>query len=69
MGIYAGLGFAQAICFFFTGSMFAFLGFFASKKLHKQAIQRVMHAPMSFFETTVCILSLYRFLGLIWSIH
>ena len=52
MGIYAGLGFAQAACFFLTGSMFAFLSFFASKKLHKQAIERVMNAPMSFFETT-----------------
>ncbi|KAG6900220.1 hypothetical protein C0993_001289 [Termitomyces sp. T159_Od127] len=34
------------------GSMFAYITFFASQSLHKAAITRVMHAPMSFFETT-----------------
>ncbi|TFK46118.1 ABC transporter [Heliocybe sulcata] len=52
MGIYAGLGVSQAITFFFMGSMFAFLTYFASRQLHRAAINRVMHAPMSFFETT-----------------
>ncbi|KAF5382133.1 hypothetical protein D9615_004305 [Tricholomella constricta] len=52
MGIYAFLGVAQAIAFFIMGSMFALLTYFASQSLHKAAIDRVMHAPMSFFETT-----------------
>ena len=35
MGVYAGLGIAQAVAFFLMGSMFAFLSYFASKQLHK----------------------------------
>ena len=53
MGIYAGLGISQAIGFFLMGLMFSFLTFYASRGLHKASIDRVMHAPMSFFETTV----------------
>ncbi|OCH95476.1 P-loop containing nucleoside triphosphate hydrolase protein [Obba rivulosa] len=52
MGIYAGLGVAQAITFFMMGSCFAVLTYFASRQLHRAAIKRVMYAPMSFFETT-----------------
>ncbi|KAF9267240.1 ABC transporter [Marasmius fiardii PR-910] len=52
MGIYAALGVAQAIAVFIMGSAFALLTFFASQKLHRAAILRVMNAPMSFFETT-----------------
>ncbi|KAI0768063.1 P-loop containing nucleoside triphosphate hydrolase protein [Trametes elegans] len=52
MGIYAGLGVAQALTFFMMGSTFAILTYFSSKQLHRAAIFRVMHAPMSFFETT-----------------
>ncbi|KAF8072009.1 ABC transporter [Lyophyllum atratum] len=52
MGIYAFLGVSQAVAFFIMGSMFALLTYFASQSLHKSAIERVMHAPMSFFETT-----------------
>uniref|UniRef100_A0A8H7Y0W3 ABC transporter n=1 Tax=Psilocybe cubensis TaxID=181762 RepID=A0A8H7Y0W3_PSICU len=52
MGLYAMLGVAQAIFSFTMGATFALLTFFASQSLHKQAIKRVMHAPMSFFETT-----------------
>ncbi|KAL5494990.1 hypothetical protein ACEPAI_452 [Sanghuangporus weigelae] len=52
MGIYAGLGLSQAFWFFGSGAMFAFLSYFASKTLHLRAIERVMHAPMTFFETT-----------------
>ncbi|KAF8896247.1 ABC transporter [Infundibulicybe gibba] len=55
MGIYAFLGVSQALANFLMGSMFAMLTFFASQTLHKRAIERVMHAPMSFFETTVSI--------------
>ncbi|KAI0635675.1 P-loop containing nucleoside triphosphate hydrolase protein [Trametes polyzona] len=52
MGVYAGLGVAQALTFFMMGSTFAILTYFSSKQLHRMAIKRVMHAPMSFFETT-----------------
>ncbi|KAL1937459.1 hypothetical protein VTO73DRAFT_13182 [Trametes versicolor] len=52
MGIYAGLGVAQALTFFMMGATFATLTYFSSKSLHRAAINRVMHAPMSFFETT-----------------
>ncbi|PPQ68225.1 hypothetical protein CVT26_005758 [Gymnopilus dilepis] len=52
MGIYAGLGASQAFFSFIMGATFALLTYFASQALHKAAIKRVMHAPMSFFETT-----------------
>ncbi|KAF9000599.1 ABC transporter [Cyathus striatus] len=52
MGIYAGLGVSQAIAAFLMGSTFSMLTYFASQRLHRNAIERVMHAPMSFFETT-----------------
>ncbi|KAJ3876293.1 ABC transporter [Lentinula edodes] len=52
MGIYAGLGVAQAAAMFLMGTTFAMLTYFASQRLHKAAIERVMRAPMSFFETT-----------------
>jgi hypothetical protein len=70
MGIYAGLGIAQAFTGFLNGTIIAFIVYSASKRLHhvgsactclslfhltswKDAISRVMHSPMSFFETTV----------------
>jgi ABC-type multidrug transport system fused ATPase/permease subunit len=52
MAIYATLGISQAIAFFFMGVVFAFFTYAASKNLHRAAIKRVIHAPMSFFETT-----------------
>ncbi|TFK72957.1 ABC transporter [Pluteus cervinus] len=52
MGLYAFLGFSQALASFLMGSTFAMLAYFASQHLHRAAIHRVMHAPMSFFETT-----------------
>ena len=52
MGIYAGLGVGQAIAMFFMGCCFAMLTYFSSQRLHKWSIQSVLHAPMSFFETT-----------------
>ncbi|EJD45804.1 ABC transporter [Auricularia subglabra TFB-10046 SS5] len=50
--IYAALGVCQAIGFFFIGSLFAFFTYFASQSLHKAAVERILHAPMSFFDTT-----------------
>ncbi|KIM84372.1 hypothetical protein PILCRDRAFT_96946 [Piloderma croceum F 1598] len=52
MGIYGGIGVSQAVVNFTMGAMFALLTYYASQRLHKAAIERVMHAPMSFFETT-----------------
>lgn len=52
MAIYAGLGVSQAFWTFLSGAMFASLSYFASKRLHQAAIERVLHAPMSFYETT-----------------
>ncbi|KAG7096565.1 hypothetical protein E1B28_003986 [Marasmius oreades] len=52
MAIYAVLGVAQAVFMFIMGSTFAMLTYFASQRLHRAAIRRVMNAPMSFFETT-----------------
>ena len=52
MGIYAALGVAQAITLFSMGCCFAMLTYFSSQRLHKWSIQSVLHAPMSFFETT-----------------
>ncbi|KAJ7183174.1 ABC transporter [Mycena filopes] len=61
MGIYAMLGLSQAIFFFGMGSTFALLTYFASQNLHKRALTRVMHAPMSFFETTPLGRIMHRF--------
>ncbi|KAF8624506.1 hypothetical protein AX15_005822 [Amanita polypyramis BW_CC] len=52
MGLYAALGVSQAFTSFLMGSSFAMLTYFASQSLHKIASERVIHAPMSFFETT-----------------
>ncbi|KIP05008.1 hypothetical protein PHLGIDRAFT_14797, partial [Phlebiopsis gigantea 11061_1 CR5-6] len=52
MGVYAGLGVSQAIGFFLMGMLFSLLTYYASRELHRSSIKRVMHAPMSFFETT-----------------
>ena len=52
MGIYAALGVSLALGFFFMGLIFALITYYASRNLHQGALNRVMHAPMSFFETT-----------------
>ena len=52
MGIYAALGITTALGFFLMGGIFALITFYASRGLHQASLNRVMHAPMSFFETT-----------------
>jgi len=52
MGIYAALGVSLTIMFFITGGIVGAFTYFASKSLHRRTITSVMHAPMSFFETT-----------------
>ncbi|KZO92802.1 ABC transporter [Calocera viscosa TUFC12733] len=52
MGVYAAWGVFQALSNFLNGTVFSMLTFYASQALHRDAINRVMHAPMSFFDTT-----------------
>lgn len=52
MGGYAALGVAQALGSFLMGLCAVFIGFNASSHLHYVSIHGVMHAPMSFFDTT-----------------
>ncbi|KAH9068493.1 ABC transporter [Lactarius deliciosus] len=52
MGIYATLGIGQALAAFSNGITVAFIVYSASRRLHDNAITRVMLSPMSFFETT-----------------
>ena len=52
MGIYAALGVGLTITLFTSGTAVGFLTYFASKTIHRKTITTVMHAPMSFFETT-----------------
>lgn len=52
MGGYAALGAAQAVASFLMGVCGVYVGYNASASLHYVAINGVMHAPMSFFDTT-----------------
>lgn len=52
MGVYAALGVSQALGAFMVGVAFAMLSYVASKRLHHEAIRRVLHAPVSWFEST-----------------
>ncbi|KAI9463348.1 ABC transporter [Lactarius psammicola] len=52
MGIYAALNVGQALATFLNGITVAFIVYSASRRMHDNAITRVMLSPMSFFETT-----------------
>jgi ATP-binding cassette subfamily C (CFTR/MRP) protein 1 len=52
MGIYAFLGVAQSIASFLMGLAGVYIGYNASKTLFTEAATGVLHAPMSFFDTT-----------------
>ncbi|KAI1503509.1 P-loop containing nucleoside triphosphate hydrolase protein [Biscogniauxia marginata] len=52
IGVYAGLGTAQALLMFSFSLMLTVFGTNASKHLLKQAMTRTLRAPMSFFDTT-----------------
>jgi ATP-binding cassette, subfamily C (CFTR/MRP), member 1 len=52
IGVYAGLGTAQALLMFCFSVMLTIFGTNASKKLLRQAVTRTLRAPMSFFDTT-----------------
>lgn len=52
IGIYAALGFMQALMMFVFSVTLSILGTRASRIMLKQAMTRVLRAPMSFFDTT-----------------
>ncbi|KAJ7459489.1 multidrug resistance-associated ABC transporter [Mycena galericulata] len=52
MGVYAALGFAQALFSFFSSFAFAVVSLFASLSLFKAALAHVLRSPTSFFDTT-----------------
>jgi ABC-type multidrug transport system fused ATPase/permease subunit len=52
MGGYAAFGIGQAVGLLCMGQVFAFFTYFSSRTLHRRALERVAHAPTSFFDTT-----------------
>ncbi|GKT40843.1 multidrug resistance protein fer6 [Colletotrichum spaethianum] len=52
IGIYAGLGALQAVLMFVFSLLLSILGTKSSKVMLRQAVTRVLRAPMSFFDTT-----------------
>jgi ABC-type multidrug transport system fused ATPase/permease subunit len=52
IGVYAGLGVMQAILMFTFSVLLSILGTNASKVMLRDAVTRVLRAPMSFFDTT-----------------
>lgn len=52
IGIYAALGFLQALFMFIFSVSLTFLGTNSSKVMLQRAMRRVLRAPMSFFDTT-----------------
>ncbi|KAL7797624.1 P-loop containing nucleoside triphosphate hydrolase protein [Trichoderma ceciliae] len=52
IGVYAGLGAVQAILMFLFSVMLSILGTTSSKVMLREAMFRVLRAPMSFFDTT-----------------
>ncbi|CAG8455262.1 7608_t:CDS:2, partial [Dentiscutata heterogama] len=52
MGVYCAWGAIQGIFSILCGVAFAYSGVKAAKRLHNNAIKRVLRAPISFFDTT-----------------
>ena len=52
IGIYGAIGFSQSIFALLVAYTLAFGSIHASRNLHKQLLQTILHCPMSFFETT-----------------
>jgi ABC-type multidrug transport system fused ATPase/permease subunit len=52
IGIYAGLGGIQALLMFIFSVVLSYFGTTASKVMLRDAVTRVLRAPMSFFDTT-----------------
>ncbi|KAM6182924.1 ATP-binding cassette sub-family C member 2 [Erethizon dorsatum] len=63
IGVYGGLGVAQAI-FVLIASVWSVYGsIYASKTLHEQLLINILHAPMNFFDTTPTGRIVNRFAG------
>lgn len=52
MGVYAALGLGQSLGLFCMSASFALFAFYTSTHLHSRAAKRILHAPLSFFDTT-----------------
>ncbi|EGE02097.1 ABC multidrug transporter [Trichophyton equinum CBS 127.97] len=52
IGVYIALGVAQALCLFIFSTTLTISGTNASKAMLSRAINKVLRAPMSFFDTT-----------------
>lgn len=52
IGVYISFSLAQVISVFVFGVLFCFGGFWASVLLHRLALARIFHAPISFFDRT-----------------
>ncbi|KAM0753983.1 ABC transporter [Meredithblackwellia eburnea MCA 4105] len=52
MGLYAAFGVSSTLFTFFMGVLTVNTGVTASKTLHREAINKVLRAPMSMFDTT-----------------
>ncbi|KAJ3720533.1 multidrug resistance-associated ABC transporter [Lentinula raphanica] len=52
MGVYAALGFAQALFTFLMAFSFAVAGLIASLNIFQTALRHVLRSPISFFDTT-----------------
>jgi ABC-type multidrug transport system fused ATPase/permease subunit len=52
MGVYAAWGGAQALFNLISGVSFAIIGIVAARKLHNAAVDSVIRAPSSFYDTT-----------------
>uniref|UniRef100_A0A915EWI1 Multidrug resistance-associated protein 1 n=1 Tax=Ditylenchus dipsaci TaxID=166011 RepID=A0A915EWI1_9BILA len=52
LGVYALFGIGEAVSYYIALIALLFGGIAASKNLHSPVLQRIMQAPMSFFDTT-----------------
>uniref|UniRef100_A0A8C1FSZ7 ABC-type glutathione-S-conjugate transporter n=1 Tax=Cyprinus carpio carpio TaxID=630221 RepID=A0A8C1FSZ7_CYPCA len=52
LGVFGALGFAQGIAIFGTTVAISLGGIIASRHLHLELLNNVLHSPMSFFEST-----------------
>lgn len=52
IGVYCAIGFGAASLQFIREILFSLVGLWASNNLHKHALERVIHAPTQFFDTT-----------------
>ncbi|KZW00021.1 ABC protein [Exidia glandulosa HHB12029] len=52
IGLYAGLGIGQAVFTFLLGVTMGWMSIYVSRNMHYDAVHKVFHAPMQFFDTT-----------------